>query len=187
MPTGAPLPPYKPLWEHKPLDIINIVYTLSRIYAGVLTPVLRKGFGVKAFTSYPITLIFMFLSAAYLNCREIALYMPGWLAMVVIHRLTPDRSQDSRYQGYPWLTRLIVRGELRARTLEPFLVFFAAIFIRQDSEPLSNFLLGCSVSLFMVLMTEVQVMHAQKIAIGDAEIRARQKANMQRGYSGWRD
>ena len=180
-----PQPPERK--PQRPEDIVNIVYGLATIYNGAFTPILRSGFGSKAFASYPITLIFMVVASAYLRCPQLITYIPVWLVLVVLRRITADRTQHSRYQGYPWLMRLIpfVRNEFQGRLLEPGIIFFTGVFLAPSSLPLARFVIGGSLSLFIVLGTEMEVMCARKRAMHDARVDARRMADLERGGDGW--
>ncbi len=180
MPREQPQPT-----RQKPEDVINIVYGLATIYNGAFTPVLRSRFGSHAFASYPATLILLLVCAA--SCPELAKYIPVWLALVLFRRLTADRTLHSRYQGYPWLCRLIpfVNTEFRARAVEPWLCFFGGIFLMQVSEPLARFVMGGSLSLFIVLMTETVTLEKRKRAMHDAAVEAGRMMDLQRGGNGW--
>jgi hypothetical protein len=173
----------------RPEDVVNIVYGIATIYSGCFTPVLRSGFGSRAFASYPASLILMIAYGGFANCQEIGLYIPVWLVMVVVRRLTADKRQHSRAQGYPWLCRRIpfVRNEYQARVIEPWVCFFAGIFLMSLSPALGNFVAAGCVPLLAVLMTEVAALQARKQAMEDAQKEAATMMDLQRGGSGWGD
>ncbi len=131
----------------------------------------------------------MYVYAGYARFPQLIRYVPVWMILILFRRLTADRTQHSRYQGYPWLARRFpfMKGELKARTLEPWLLFASGVYLYTVSQPLGElFFIGCA-SLFIVLGTELEVARAQKRAMDDEEKNARRMANLRSGYSMWGD
>src|ERR1700722_17637015 len=87
----------------QPKDIVNLVYTVASIHAACITPLLRSGFGTHAFAGYPLALILMLVYAVAAHCELLAWYIPVWMLLISMHRLTADVNQYSKYQGYPWV------------------------------------------------------------------------------------
>lgn len=183
-----PQPPDKPAAQ-KPQDIINIVYVLASIYNGCFTPLIRSGFGLKAFAAYPLSLIFMFVYAGYARCPQLIRYVPVWILLIVFRRITADPDAHSRYQGYPLLARRFpfMKGELMARKLEPWLCFYGGIFLLPYSQPLGAFVMGACLSLLITLGTEMELVKARKRAMHDQFLDSQRMAEIQRGGTGWRD
>jgi hypothetical protein len=182
--------PNKPVWEQAtPQDMVNILYVLTTIYNGCLTPVIRSGFGARAFAWYPASLILMIFYGGAAHCPEMQIYIGVWFMFIVMRRLTPNKRQHSRYQGYPWLCRLIpfVRNEYQARLLEPWVVFFGGIFLLDVSPGMAQFLIFGCISLFLTLLAEVSALSARKRAMEDARKEAKQMMDISQGGTGWGD
>jgi hypothetical protein len=182
-------PENKEVWNTPPQDVVNIVYGIANIVNGCFTPFLRNGFGSRGFAAHPISLIFMIGYAGFANCPEMSLYIPVWLLFVLMRQLKTNKNQHSRYQGYPWLCRMIpfVNTEYKARTVEPWVLFFGGIFLMDVSLGIGQLLIiGCA-TLFVVLMIEVASISARKRAMEDARHEAAQMADLQRGGDGWGD
>ncbi len=180
-----PQPPEKK--ETKPQDVINVVFGIATIYSGCFTPLIRSGFGTHAFASYFFSMIGMYVYAGYAYCPQLVLYLPVWIVMVAFRRITADRTQHSRYQGFPWLVAILpfARKELHARMLEPWLLFFGGMFLFQYSEPLGKFVMGGCAALLVVLATEMEVVRARKRAMHDARVNAERMSDLSRGGDGW--
>lgn len=168
----------------KPEDVVNVVFSIASIHAACITPFLRSRFGSHAFAGYPLAALLMFFYAGFANCPLLAWYILPWMAMIAFRRITSDRNQHSRYQGYPWVFARLA-NEYAARVAEVFICFFAALFLSTVSEPLAAFVMAEIVSLLIVLATEQATLQARKRAMRDAQIEARQMSEMQRGGSGW--
>lgn len=168
----------------KPQDVVNIGFTLASIHTACITPFIRSRFGTHAFAGYPMAGLLMFFYAGFARCPLLLWYIPAWMAMIAYRRLTADRNQHSRYQGYPWVFGWMA-NEYVARVFEVFIAFFAAVFLSMVSKPLSKFVMAEIVSLIIVLATECATLGARKRALHDAQIEARHMSDLQRGGSGW--
>ena len=85
-----------------------------------------------------------------------------------------DKGQHSRYQGYPWLCRIITRNEYQARMIEPWVVFGMGICLTNAAPALGQFLIiGCA-SLFVTLCIETASIQAQA---GDGGCQERRSAD----------
>jgi hypothetical protein len=185
MPKERPQPQDQAVWNQNPASLTDLAYKAAIVYSGAFTPILRSGFGTKAFRAYIGTLVLMIVYAGTYNCPELIRYLPYWLAMVAFRRITSDRRQHSQYQGYPWLAAIIMRKELRARLLEPWLCFFAGLALMPYSEPLAMFVMGGCVSLLVVLGIEMEVIRSRKRAMHDAMVEAGHMRDLQSGGDGW--
>ena len=174
-------------WNARPQDIANILYGIASIVNGCFTPFLRSGFGSRGFAAHPISLIFMVFYGAAARCPEMSLWIPAWLVMVILRQLRTDKRQHSRYQGYPWLCRLVTRNEFQARMIEPWVVFAGGICLTDTAPALGQFLIiGCA-SLFVTLMIETASIQARRRAMEDARKEAAQMADLMKGGDGWGD
>jgi hypothetical protein len=179
-------PADKPAMQ-KPQDIANIIYGLAAIVNGCFTPFLRSGFGSRGFASHPISLILMIAYGGFANCPEMSLDIPAWLMFVIMRQMKTNKRQHSRYQGYPWLCRIITRNEYQARMIEPWVVFGMGICLTNAAPALGQFLIiGCA-SLFVTLCIETASIQARKRAMEDARHEAEQMKDLMKGGDGWGD
>jgi hypothetical protein len=152
----------------KPQDVIDVVYFLASVIATCFTPVLRSGMGTRGCRLGLQAMFFILFFAGFTDCPILVWYIPVFLALVVFRMATADRTAHSQYPGRPW--PLFFLSEKRARTLEPFLVFGAAIFISPYSAGLADFLLFGAVALFIVFAVELEVVRSIRRRQRDAEI-----------------
>jgi len=175
------------VWKTKPTDIANILYSLAAVVNGCFTPFLRSGFGSRAFGAYPFSLLLMVVYGGFANCQEMSLYIPAWLMFVIMRQMKTDKRQHSRYQGYPWLCRIITRNEYQARMIEPWVVFGIGLCLVGAAPALAQFMvIGCA-SLFVTLCVETASLQARKRAMEDARKDAQQMADLIKGGDGWGD
>src|SRR5271155_5379044 len=115
-----PQPPQKPVWEQNPIDLMNMLYIVMTMLAGVATPIIHSGFGTRAQAPYLWTLVMMVLYVGYARCPQLIPFIPIWLLFVIWRRITTDRYQHTGYRGHPWLACLIpfVTNEFKGRIVE---------------------------------------------------------------------
>jgi hypothetical protein len=183
-----PQPPKdKPVWETKPPDVLDMIYNVAIVYAGVVTPVIHSGFGVKAPAPYIVTFFLMYAFCGFGRCPQFLLYIPVWLGFVAFLRVTLDKRAHPRYRGYPWLACLIpgVNTEFKGRIIEPWLVMALGIYLKTYSDALAVFIFGAGIALLVVLLIDQAVLAARKVALRAAKLEAQQWAELERGGDGW--
>jgi hypothetical protein len=122
-------------------------------------------------------------------CEEMGVYIPVWLMFLIMRVGKTEKRQHSRYQGYPWLCRMIpfMNNEYKARLAEPFVLFAGGMLVMQYSPAMSVFLLSGCVSLLAILSAESGAIAVRKRAMEDAMKEGQQMMNISRGGSGWGD
>lgn len=180
-----PQPKDKPVWETKPLDLFDMVYNLALVYAGVVLPVIRSGFGVKA--PAPFVYTFILLWAFAMCYPPFLLYIPVWLGFVAYRRITLDKRAHTRYRGHPWMSCLLpfVNSEFKGRVVEPWLVMAFGVYLKTYSADLAGFFIGSGIALYVVLLVEQAAIDARRRALHDAQLEAQEWADLEQGGDGW--
>jgi hypothetical protein len=184
-----PQPPNdKPVWDTKPRDMFDPLYNLLTVYAGVVTPLIHSGFGMRGLAPYPFTLILLFGYASFGRCPSLLLTIPVWLALVFFRAVTVDKHEHSCYRGFPWFAcRVIpfVNNEKKGRIAEAFVVLLAGALLLPWSAPLGVFVIGSGIALYGVLVMEQMEIDARKRSVHDARIEAERWADLANGGDGW--
>ncbi len=153
-----PQPPQdKPVRETNPRAMFDPLYNLVTIYTGVLIPLIHSGLGTRGQSPFIYTLFLMFGYSVFGECPHILLYIPAWLLCVTYRACTPDKYQHSTYRGFPWLACLLpfVNTEKKGRLVEPFIVFFAGLYLMAYSVRLGQFVIGAGTAMCLLFMVEL--------------------------------
>jgi hypothetical protein len=163
---------------------LNGLYLLVGGHSACLWVFLRKNFGFRAFHVTGIVAIaVMYVYALAAPCREMKLFFPAWLALIVFHRGVSLYRQwrkidgHSMYDGFPWLAMLLFRppGEAIAKAVcEPLLaIAVGALLFYTLSEPLGLFIGSASVSLVIKRVIERGIENAEIQSMRDKEFEMR--------------
>jgi hypothetical protein len=161
---------------------INFVYIWAAIQTACVVPFLRTGMGKRALGWLgPLALVYMLCYAALRPCPLLIPYIPAWLVMCALQKLAADRSQHSRYLGFPLPCRLpLVPGENAGRFLEAVLIAGVAIVLMGFDRLLGEFAaLSCG-GLVVKLITDRLMREKRLDDLRDAERAQRAMMNMYR-------
>lgn len=162
---------------------LAIIGTMLVAFAHIFTVPLRTRVGHAAYRNTVFAIPMMLAYAVCAPCPEILVYCPIWILCVACRKV--DRTQHSQYGGWPWLTGLFTKHELRARQLEPVFLGVFGVYLCTISESLGLFVLCGATAVMMILMTEMKIIRKQKEAFLDARVSTEQFTRLHQGGTGW--
>jgi hypothetical protein len=153
----------------KPADILNLGFNVASAYGACLWPFTRSHFGSHAFAGYPLSLIGMVVYAGWRNCDAMMTYLVVWLVALIYRRLTADRNQHSRFQGYPWVFGWMANQHV-AKLGECFIAFALAVYYSTVDGAMTDFFMCMIPALILVEAVQKARDTAWKRQRRDAEV-----------------
>lgn len=161
---------------------INFVYIWAAVQSACVAPFLRTGMGTRALGWLcPMALVWMLCYAAFRPCPLLIPYLAVWLVMCAVQRLAADRSQHSRYPGFPLPCRLgLARSEQAGRLVESVVMAGVAFVLFDLDRPLSDFASLSSGGLLVKLIVDGVLRQKRLQDLRDAELAQRNLMNTYR-------
>jgi hypothetical protein len=178
--VNLPDKPELPWQNCDPRVAANALYKFVTIYAGVVTPITRCGFGSRALYAYFFTLLLMFAFSGLGRCPQLLLYLPVWSGFVTYRAMTINHYEHSQQRGWPWLACLLpwVDNFDRGRLVEALIVMAVGWSLQDYHQNLGGFIFGAGVSLLAVMRMEQMYWRVAEISRRDAETLADQYRQM---------
>lgn len=175
-------------WNTNRKDVEYYVYYVIRVCAGMVTPILRSGFGTRAQSPYIFTLfLLLFLAAEEKTPATLNIFVPAWLFFVALRAATTDKRQHTEYRGWPWLACSIpfFRTYKKGRFIEPWLVFGFALWLRQHDLGAATILTIAAIALFFEFVIDGWMIAKRERIVHNAKVDAEVWARINRGEGGW--
>ncbi len=182
--TTHQAPQHAPPGDHITMgSSFNILYLLAHIHALSFTVFLRTSFGLEGIGICGLGTMVMILGwGAYANCLPMFGFFVLWLAALIVQRVRTFldwRSGKvivhSRYNGYPWLSRLLFRSqdELKAKGFDAFLCLAVGGILCQFNQPFGFYVMAGFSSILFTECMMVESMKRRLRQMRDAEIEQR--------------
>jgi hypothetical protein len=158
----------------------NFLYLAINGHATCFTPFLHYGFGSEALGVNGIAgLVVILLYIAFSGSPAMVTFLYVWLFMMLMQRIKTTMMRregyviHSRYDGFPFLAKKLVKSERAARGLEPFICAIAGILLMPYDEALGQFVLFGVVSLIARIAIQERIDNVAVQRMRDAEIEQR--------------
>jgi hypothetical protein len=154
---------------------LNLLYFWAVIQSVCVMPFLRTGMGPRALGWLgPLALVWMWCYGALRPCPLLFPYILAWLVMCVVQKLLKDRSQHSRYLGFPLLCKLpLVKRENAGRLLETVVVAGLAFGLFEVDRKFGEFVSFSAGALFVKLVIDRVLREKRLQDLRDAELAQR--------------
>lgn len=155
----------------------NFLYLAINGHATCFTPFFRYGFGSEALGVNGVAgLVVILLYSAFSGSPAMVNFLYVWLFMMLMQRIKTTMMRregcviHSRYDGFPFLSKKLIKNERMARGLEPFICALTGILLMPYDEALGQFVLFGLVSLIAKIAIQDRIDNVAVQRMRDAEI-----------------
>jgi hypothetical protein len=145
---------------------INSWYAIGIIVSTAFTPFLRAHFGYAVFAwTGPICLVGLIFYGGLARIPFILnVYIPAWLLMVIVRRITADKRETSDYRG----RLMFIPNQTVGRIIEIAIMSGIGYFFQNWAKGMSHFAYAGAMSLGLVFVLERMAQAAKIRQMEDA-------------------